>query len=333
MTANFDGAAGNGDGAAESIETLLGVYALDAVSQEERAEVDALLQRSPDARAELATLQVAVDALAAEAASAPPIGTWDRLRDRLAESDGAPGESTGGAPSVSALFPEGSLSGRPGMIATTGPTDRSSGPNPGAGAAPGGDALEDGHARAVPDELSSRREARGHNVPPGAAVAGGGSVSSLRSKVWPMLAAAAAVVAVLMLGGLVVRQGDRIDNLSAEMASGSIERSAQEALADPSSELVDLAGDDLKVNLRAAVRPDGTGYLFADNLPELPADQTYQLWAARDDNVVSVGVLGNRPRVSAFQTATDARALAITVETAGGVVSSDHDPVAASEFT
>ena len=62
MTANFDGAAGNGDGAAESIETLLGVYALDAVSQEERAEVDALLQRSPDARAELATLQVAVDA-------------------------------------------------------------------------------------------------------------------------------------------------------------------------------------------------------------------------------------------------------------------------------
>lgn len=148
-----------------------------------------------------------------------------------------------------------------------------------------------------------------------------------------MLAAAAAVVAVLMLGGLVVRQGDRIDNLSAEMASGSIERSAQEALADPSSELVDLAGDDLKVNLRAAVRPDGTGYLFADNLPELPADQTYQLWAARDDNVVSVGVLGNRPRVSAFQTATDARALAITVETAGGVVSSDHDPVAAGEFT
>nr|WP_287393351.1 hypothetical protein [Candidatus Microthrix sp.] len=50
------------------------------------------------------------------------------------------------------------------------------------------------------------------------------------SRRWPgwrrPLAAAAAVVAVLMLGGLVVRQGTRIDNLSSEMASGGIERSA-----------------------------------------------------------------------------------------------------------
>ena len=64
----------------------------------------------------------------------------------------------------------------------------------------------------------------------------------------------------LMLGGLVVRQGTRIDNLSSEMASGGIERSAQQALADPSSELVDLTGGDLKLNVRAAVTEDGTGF-------------------------------------------------------------------------
>ena len=70
MTGNFGGGAPDGAGADDSIESLLGAYALDAVSGDERLQVDMLLERSPSARAELATMQVAVDALAAEAASA-----------------------------------------------------------------------------------------------------------------------------------------------------------------------------------------------------------------------------------------------------------------------
>lgn len=323
MTANFGAGAPGGADADDSIESLLGAYALDAVSDEERREVEALLDRSPTARAELATMQIAVDALAVEASSAPPIGTWGRLRDRLAVA-GVEADESGGAPSADILFPDGALSGRPDLHAPMAADDDSSG-------TPGAADGTDGAAPASIDELGQRRTAR-------AASAGrGGSARSIsRSgglRGWPLAAAAAAVVAVLMLGGLVVRQGTRIDNLSSEMASGGIERSAQEALADPSSELVDLAGGDLKVNVRAAVTEDGTGFLFAEDLPELPADQTYQLWAARDDNVVSVGVLGRRPKVSAFHTATDAKALAITVETAGGVVRSDHDPIAAGEFS
>ena len=332
MTANFGGGAPGGADADDSIESLLGAYALDAVSEEERREVEALLERSPMALAELATMQVAVDAMAAEAASAPPIGTWDRLRDRLAES-GSDTEGLGAAPPADVLFPEGALSGRQRLPGH----DIADGDAPGA-AHEAADVVDvppaDGHEtdrEVTPvDELGRRRARRaGSTARDGSA----GSVSRFGGvRGWP-LAAAAAVVAVLMLGGLVVRQGTRIDNLSTEMASGGIERSAQEALADPSSELVDLAGSDLGVNVRAAVTADGTGYLFAEDLPELPKNQTYQLWAARDDNVVSVGVLGHRPKVSAFQTATDAKALAISVETAGGVVTSDHDPVAVGEFS
>lgn len=335
MTANFGGAP-DGAGADDSIESLLGAYALDAVSDDERLQVDMLLGRSPSARAELETMQVAVDALAAEAASAPPIGTWDRLRDRLASADSD--DEAGGAPPADALFPAGALSGQP-QRRTAGPTEapparRPAAVEPSGGAAPGdrtdaawpSDDSLDERGPAPIDEIGRRRAARADAAAgPGARVG--------RSRGWAFAAAAAAVVAVIMLGGLVVRQGTRIDNLSSEMASGGIERSAQQALADPSSELVDLTGGDLKVSVRAAVTEDGTGYLFAEDLPQLPAGQTYQLWAARDDNVVSVGVLGRRPTVSAFQTATDAKALAISVETAGGVVVSDHDPVAVGEFS
>ena len=59
MTGNFGGGAPDGAGADDSIESLLGAYALDAVSGDERLQVDMLLERSPSARAELATMQVA----------------------------------------------------------------------------------------------------------------------------------------------------------------------------------------------------------------------------------------------------------------------------------
>lgn len=310
MTANFDGASARDAGAGDPTETLLGAYALDAVSNDERREVEALLDQSPSARAELATMQIAVDALAAEAASAPPMGTWERLLDRLSDDAADDSPVSDRAPSAEVIFPAGAL---PGPVRYAADSDDGTPLHAVA------DVDDSAPASAPVDELSKRRAVR--------------TASTGGSRGWPLMVAAAAIVAVLMLGGLVVRQGTRIDNLSSEMAAGGVERSAQQALADPSSELVDLAGGDLKVNVRAAVTEDGTGYLFAEDLPELPDDQTYQLWAARDDNVVSVGVLGNRPRVSAFQTATDAKALAITVESAGGVVRSDHDPVAAGEFT
>ena len=67
------------------------------------------------------------------------------------------------------------------------------------------------------------------------------------------------------------------------------------------------------------VGADGRGYLFGTDLPALPRDRTYQLWAVDGPAPVSLAVLGPDPGVVAFS-AGDAAALAITNEPAPGAV-------------
>ncbi|MBK7165391.1 MAG: hypothetical protein IPH81_08950 [Candidatus Microthrix sp.] len=95
---------------------------------------------------------------------------------------------------------------------------------------------------------------------------------------WALAAAAAAVVAGPDARRSGRATGTHIDNLSSEIASGGIERS----LNEPGRSLLGVGRSDpvTRVNVRAAVTEDGTGYLFAEDLPERPDDQTYQLWAA-----------------------------------------------------
>ena len=76
----------------------------------------------------------------------------------------------------------------------------------------------------------------------------------------------------------------------------------------------------------AVLLPDGTGYILRANLPRLPEDRTYQLWAVVGPSKISVGVLGSEPGAVAFRAAGDVSALAITEEVAGGVVASDKQP-------
>jgi hypothetical protein len=65
----------------ETMDTLLGAYALDALDDDERAAIEAYLRRSTEAQAEVRRLDIAVDALA-EATSPPPLpaGSWARVR-------------------------------------------------------------------------------------------------------------------------------------------------------------------------------------------------------------------------------------------------------------
>lgn len=68
----------------EHLEELLGAYALGAVDDGERTEVEALLARSPATRRELARLEHALGALTdAEATRMPPAGAYDRLLGTL----------------------------------------------------------------------------------------------------------------------------------------------------------------------------------------------------------------------------------------------------------
>ena len=67
------------------LDDLLGAYELDALDDDERAEVAAYLERSPEARREADRLGAAVAAMAAASTDDVPVpsGLWDRIRDAM----------------------------------------------------------------------------------------------------------------------------------------------------------------------------------------------------------------------------------------------------------
>ena len=143
------------------------------------------------------------------------------------------------------------------------------------------------------------------------------------------IAAMVAAAAVAMVGFLGVQLGEdrgRVDQYAVD-AYGELERSANAALADPSAQKVDLVSTDGARFVQAVVLRDGTGYLVNPKLPALSRERTYQLWAVVGTAKISVGVLGNEPKIVPFKMNGPVSALAITEEVAGGVVASRADPI------
>ncbi|MGI8685450.1 MAG: anti-sigma factor domain-containing protein [Acidimicrobiales bacterium] len=141
-----------------------------------------------------------------------------------------------------------------------------------------------------------------------------------------MVAMAAAVIA--LLGVQVSHLDNRTDQLATALQKQGLDQAVQSAVFDESARKVDLRSEDGITFAKAVLRDNGEAYLVGNNLPKLPDDQTYQLWAVVGDRTVSVGVLGSDPGVSAFKVAGEGvSVLALTAEQAGGVVASDKDPV------
>ena len=69
----------------EEIIELLPAYALDAVDDDERAAIEAYLERAPDARDDVAELQVAASMLA-HAGGPPPEGVWEKLESAISST-------------------------------------------------------------------------------------------------------------------------------------------------------------------------------------------------------------------------------------------------------
>ena len=140
-------------------------------------------------------------------------------------------------------------------------------------------------------------------------------------------AVAAGVIAVL--GAQVIHLNDEVDHLAApERVDTALLTAATHALADPQAQRISLRSSDGHLSAEAALLQDGTGFLVADDLPVLPADRTYQLWALAGGQKISAGVLGARPRVVAFRYASAGLSgFAVTAERSGGVVSTDNSPV------
>ncbi len=151
-----------------------------------------------------------------------------------------------------------------------------------------------------------------------------GSAGRPRRRFGAGIAAMVAVAAMAVVGVLGVRL---IEDRPDRDYAARLEQSVDAALADPSARTVQLASTDGRRSAEAVVLPDGTGYLVNDNLPVLPGDRTYQMWAVVGAAKISVGVLGPEPGIVPFKMHGDVSALAITEEIAGGVVASRQDPV------
>jgi anti-sigma-K factor RskA len=132
-----------------------------------------------------------------------------------------------------------------------------------------------------------------------------------RGRVAALVLAAAAVVALFAVGLQLVRT-DGADDL---------EQLAAAALDDPDAEVTAMRtvdGDELVGEV--AVLPDGQGYLVADGLPALGADEAYQLWMLPDGESapVSAGLVADG--VAAFRLPPGAAGVAISLEPASGSV-------------
>ncbi len=131
------------------------------------------------------------------------------------------------------------------------------------------------------------------------------------------VAIAASVAVVGVVGVNTVITDDR---------AGDVREVAAAAADRPDARRVAMRSPDGTRRAEAVVLPDGTGYIVDANLPELPPDRTYQLWAVVGTNKISVGVLGTSVEPAAFRAAADVSAFAITTERAGGVIVSEQQP-------
>jgi hypothetical protein len=138
-------------------------------------------------------------------------------------------------------------------------------------------------------------------------------------------AVAAAVIVLLAL---------QVGHLDTQVNQGGVSSAARAALRDPLARTVTLASRSRPgtTAARIVVLPSGAGYMINSQLHRLPGDQTYQLWGVERGRTISLGLLGDQPTDVAFTegNGTPIAVYAVTVERAGGVVSSTHAPVAES---
>jgi anti-sigma-K factor RskA len=144
-------------------------------------------------------------------------------------------------------------------------------------------------------------------------------------------AAAAAVVAVVAAVAITAAvAGDDAGPGTTDALAAAYD-DAQQA---PGSRRATLVGEDQPFTADAVVLADGTGFLAADALPVLPETETWQLWGVYgDDDVISLGVLGNRPGLQTFSAHDGVLTLVVTREQAGGVVSSTSGAVLAGQLS
>ncbi len=136
-------------------------------------------------------------------------------------------------------------------------------------------------------------------------------------------AAAVAVAALVLAAVVTVRMQHRVDRLQRQVASGRSGDAVAAALLDPGRVEARLASADGRLAAVVVIRPDGSAYVVATDLPALARDRTYQVWGQATSGVVSLGLLGPAPQAAPFRVDRGTSALMVTAEPAGGVPAPD----------
>ena len=191
----------------------------------------------------------------------------------------------------------------------------------------------------IPDDLWSRIEDQLSAPPPplrlvavtqrDSDAAAGAGHRTRHPWAWGIAAALALVIAVSVGAVAVQRNSDqdaRLDAISTRMEHEQMREAAFDAAMEPDSRVAALAATNGTVKAKVVTTTDGRGYFMRDQLPALAAGRTYQLWALMDNatnpTMISVGVLGRNPTVSAFTAAGEVMGYAVTEEASPGVGSS-----------
>jgi hypothetical protein len=144
-------------------------------------------------------------------------------------------------------------------------------------------------------------------------------------------AAVAVAIAIVVLAAQVSSLRGQLDK-ARQVGPTAMAAAFDRAAKAPGARDVGLQSGSGTTLARVVLLPDGAGYLRADLLRPLPPNETYQLWAvtgsAEKPTVVSAGVLGPDPSALGFHASGPVRAFAVTVEHAGGVVTSHNKPIA-----
>ncbi|MDQ4149641.1 MAG: anti-sigma factor [Actinomycetota bacterium] len=151
-----------------------------------------------------------------------------------------------------------------------------------------------------------------------------------RQSVSLRVASALAAAAILVIGFMsfrLVQQERRITALETTTREDGLLKAAALAAADPRADRIRLTSPDESLTGEVVVLPDGEGYLVSNNLPDPGPESSYQLWALVNETRISLGLLENESRVTAFHAPPQATGLAVTEEPAGGVPTSERTPL------
>jgi hypothetical protein len=351
----------------DDLDDLLGAYALDAVNEAERAQIEAYLVRSPTARAEVQRHHEVAAAIAASPGEAPaPL--WLRIEALL--DDRSPTEASLAMPEL-----------RPTEGQSKDSTQNSN-PSPAVIAGSAWSPAVGPRPQTTPDrepidEVSPRNKPEasngwfGRRPPQGGAfvLPSGRSGRSARAGIGARLGIAFAAMAIVSLGARVVQlnganrelqqqaaaakregtqlskaakaESQRADALAAKLiAASNRDARLEKLLASPSTKTVTLTSVSGATLAKVVVGADGMGYLLGGELPKLPPGHTYQLWGVHNPKgaakgaattVLSLGVFGQHPESVAFAADSNDpwQTFALTDEQSPGVVTSKQPAVAA----